>query len=241
MLTAFVIEPENIMRTKLRQALAASDVYGRSIVATSLNEATRLFKDMEESIDVVFISANFGDMNAQSFYESSKKLKPLNDAAFILVFRGDVSYAPTLASNLIGGADGFLIAPFSVAGVSDTAKIAMRVKRQNADLRLSAAAGVVVDSMISEVDRRAKRKADGKQVPKVRKDLLEAGKQFKLVAGDSIDNFYDTAVERFSAIEAPESDGSGYQGPSMRVKKMIEEAEEDVEEVSESEGNQESD
>ncbi len=217
------------MRNVLRQALHGSDVYNRVVTASSFGEALRDVNGMSHNIDVVFVSAVFGDLNAQAFFGSLKKVKAAKGAAFILVFRGDESFASTLANNLIAGADGFLIAPFSVQGVSETSAIAAMVKRRNADHRLAAASGVVVESMLNEIDKRAAQKAAGKEPKKISKNLLEANAQFKAVAGESMSTFYETVEDRTSKRNPLKpSDESGYQGASERVRKKLTEKDDDA-------------
>ena len=222
MLRAFLIESQSTVRNHLKQTLHASSSFGGFGFASTLEEGIRTLAATLDEFDVVFVAANFGETSVSDFIHAAKETRACSDTAFILIFHAEDSNVPKLATNLLQGSDSFLLTPFSVTAVADVAEIAMEVKRRNADQRLSAASGLIVDSMMDEVDRRARLKAAGKKVPPVSKALKQASGQFKIVAGESLKTFYDTAIDRFSArvrnVEAQHQGKKGYDGASERLR-----------------------
>lgn len=215
---AMVLSPDLESRMRLRQAMSFVPEFGFVRVMSTLSEGLqRLFAG--ESFGSFFIATLFGHEVARDFIEKSKGTKGGRDAAYIFTFSGEAKSAE-LAQDLIHGADGFLVEPFSVESLQKIYRLAVEVKKQRVIDRQKSGMRLIVQDTIEAIDEWAfeSYETEYKSLPSRLQKLRQTIHSFP---EDSHDTYFEILEELFLQIQHPKI--ITYRGPSRRLRKKFNE------------------
>ncbi|NLF26060.1 MAG: hypothetical protein GX589_10450, partial [Deltaproteobacteria bacterium] len=190
----------------------------------------RLLSTLEEAltslessahIDVVFISNRFAQTEVLNFINRAKEKPGGQDSAYVIVLSTDSQQSNTVAQNVLGGADGFLLEPYSVDSLVEITVLAERVKRERSQQREAAALNFLVQDVLQQIDRVAYLKSCGFDAGRSLKTLREMCSVFQSLEYESRELYLEIAVKSF--IDAsPSKFVKSYKGASDRVSKAME-------------------
>jgi DNA-binding NarL/FixJ family response regulator len=205
---AIIIDSDIETRMRLKQATTAVVDFGKVQQLGDAWEAIAKLKG-KERCDVVFISSRLGKEDTTNFIRDAKSTPQGQDAAYVLVLKGEQD-SGTVAHNVMLGADGFLVEPYSVDQLTEITALAARVRRERSQAREEAALRFLL-SDIMKVGRSTRKFKDLCGV------LLS-------LQGDSRELYYQVAIDMFESAPPPRRivQAKRYSGASSRVKKQIE-------------------
>lgn len=175
--------------------------------------------------DIVFMSYRFALEEITRFVKEAAATGSGHDAVFVQIIKSN-EHGSALASNMLAGADGVLLEPFSVDSLFDIANLAMRVKKEKSDARERAALSFMLNDIINQIDRVAFLKSSNMELGKTMPQLRKLCEILRTLDGDSLKVYYEIAIEAFEKAPLPTnltSKFKRYSGASSRVKKAMEE------------------
>lgn len=219
--SAWVIDRDMDARMRLKQATNSVPTFGQVKLVNSLEDSQ---KGLEQSphVDVIFMSHRFGQDQITDFIRKAKSTKGGMDSAYILVLQTADQDSNTVAQNVLIGADGFLLEPYSVDNLVEITALADRVKRERSMEREQAALKFLVEDVIKQVDRVAFIKSCGFDVGRNLKKLKDMCSVFYDLQSESKEVYYEIAIDLFMNAPLPVTPQKNYKGVSDRVKKKME-------------------
>lgn len=223
-LKSLIIDSDLNRRMLLRQAATNVASFRTVQQLGSLNEATRKFSD-GEAFDVIFISCRFDNEQVRPFIKQAKEMPAGADAAYVLVLETNDPGTAALATNVLTGADGFLIEPYSVDQLEEITVLAGKIKKERRASREKIAIGMIVQDIIAQVDKMSYIKACKMDPAGAQRKLQELCGMFKTMEPETLSTYYDLALEAFESAKVGSVDVGvkQYKGASSRIKKKVEE------------------
>ena len=217
---AFVVDKDMDARIRIKSATTAVALFGNVRLLTTLEEALAALEGSGH-IDVVFISNRFEQAEITHFIGRAKEKPGGQDSAYVVLLSTDSQQSDTVAKNVLGGADGFLLEPYSVDSLVEITGLAARVKRERSQQREAAALKFLVLDVLQQVDRVAYLKSCGFDVGRSLKTLKDMCSVFQSLERESRDLYLEIAIQAFLDAPLPKFTKS-YKGVSDRVKKIME-------------------
>ncbi|MCB0321286.1 MAG: hypothetical protein KDD60_10190 [Bdellovibrionales bacterium] len=237
---ALIIDPDIDRRMRLKGATSSVVQFRKVNLVKGLDEGEGRMGG-GEPFDVVFVNYSLQQAAIGKFIKAAKETSCGQDAAYILVLAGKDQESSTIASNVMIGADGFLFEPYSVDQLVEITDLAAKVKAERSAEREKVALGFLLDDIMKQIDSIAYLKSVGYDVHRGLKRLKQMCTVFGTLQGESLNIYYDLAVEKFESAPFPaQLYEKNYKGASKRVKekmekKLLAELEEGLED--EDEGN----
>jgi CheY-like chemotaxis protein len=219
---ALVVDRDIDIRMRLKQAMEAVATFGKGHQASSLKEALARLRG-GEPIDVVFVSHQFDQEAMQEFVKDAKMTTQGEDAAFVLLVKSREQLNTAIAQNIALGVDGFLSEPYSVDELVEITNIAARVKKERAAGREAIALKFLIKDITRIVDVAAYLKANKRDASGAIAKLRETCAVLRLLQPESIEAYYELAIDRFGRAPLPSVQMS-YSGVSRRVRQRVENA-----------------
>jgi len=188
---------------------------------SGLDETMRLLSAAGH-VDIIFIAHRFEQDRTTEFIKKSKETQGGRDSAYVLVLKTDDQDSNTVAKNVLIGADGFLLEPYSVDNLVEITQLAARVKKERSLEREQAALKFLVLDVMKQIDRVAYIKTCGFDVGRNLKKLKEMCAVFTDLQGESKEVYYELAVSLFGNAPLPQFQAKNYKGVSDRVRKKME-------------------
>lgn len=232
---ALIISSNTGRRGRLKLAVHHDQFFGRPAfkkvhTAVSLQEGIKTLNS-EQNYEIVLVTDCFSPEAIEEFLTHLSEMQE-QKVGVVLVRKGSNEDGLSLAESLMSGVDGFLYEPFSVDMLREISKIAERVRKENSDKKISAATGLVIDSMSAAIDKKAAELAAGKPRRPYSKRLQLAAKLFRGLSESGLLSFYKTlfsVTENSKPFEKEAAEAEGYQGASELVKKKYAQKEEEKE------------
>jgi response regulator RpfG family c-di-GMP phosphodiesterase len=220
---AILIDPDLNSRMRLKQATSSVHNFGHVGQVGELNEAMQKLRN-NDSCDVIFISYRFDQNEVINFIRQAKETSRGQDVAYIQVLKSNSGDSSTVAQNVIGGADGLLFEPYSVDYLLEITNLAARVKKERSGAREKAAIQVLVQDVVNQVDQLYFLKSSEMDTTRAQKKLAESLAVLKSLGPESMQTYYDLAVNAFEAapVATNVSKYKKYAGVSERAKKRLE-------------------
>ncbi len=220
---AFIVDSDLDSRMRLKQATSSVHNFGKVQQIAALKEAVSKLSGPDKC-DVVFISYKFDQSEVTQFIKEAKQTPHGQDAAYVLVLRGQDQDSQTVASNVMIGADGFLFEPYSVDNLIEITSLAARVKRERSKSREAAALKFLITDVMNQVDLIAFLKQSGYEVGRSLKKFKDLCGVFQTLEGDSKDLYFELAIKMFEEAPLPKTmfQNKKYAGASSRVKRLAE-------------------
>ena len=224
-INALLINPDLEARMRLKQATTVVPSFGSVWQISTLNEANSRLNGSDRC-DVAFIAYNrFAKDEVVSFIANSKKTKQGQDTTYILILGTAEQGSSIVAQNVMIGADGFLLEPYSVEALQDLVQLSVRVKKERSVARESAALRFLISDIMNQLDLVAYTMASGVKVSRSMKRLSELCTVLGTLQAQSLELYNKLVVEMFENAPLPKKapPAKQYTGASTRVKKKLEE------------------
>jgi CheY-like chemotaxis protein len=171
--------------------------------------------------DVLLVSASFAGEAAANFVADARQSDGGKDAAYISVLPSHRIEKEDIAFSIMDGSDGFLFSPFSVSSLREVARVAEKVKREKEKERYRAAITLLLDAVMQNLDMLALAKFLEKEDTNYKKGLDKAIAPIRKLDASFMPIYFELLAEILpeQAEPRPELD---YEGPSQRVRKMLE-------------------
>jgi response regulator of citrate/malate metabolism len=218
-LTSLVVEPDNNARIRIKTAIQAVPMFTKCQTSANFQEAqSRLDSD---PYDVIFLSHHLPKEKVHDFVTTAKQKQNSEASALILVLPAQAS--GDIIKDLLTGADGMLVEPYSVDQLTEITRIAQKVKKENQERKEKLAVKMLVKDLTFFMDLAAR--AKGLNV-----DPVMAIRALRKL-GSAINTFNDAKRaffhEEFFTL-ATDKDASAKRqivpkSPSARIRKIYEE------------------
>ena len=219
---AFVVDNDMAARMRLKSATTSVPRFGQVKLLSTLEEALSALNVAVASQDVIFISKRFPQDAITPFIANAKQTTAGQDAAYVLVLRTDDQQAESVAKNVLGGTDGFLLEPYSVDQLVEITELAARVRKERSQEREAAALRFLINDVIKQIDRVWFLKASGFDVGRSFKKLKDMCTVFQTLDKETCELYYEIVVNAFEAVPIPQPPAKHYKGVSDRVRKRME-------------------
>ena len=221
---ALVIDPELDSRMRLKQAMSSVASFRGSVQFGKLREVITKLETSITPTDVIFISYRFDENEVIEFISQAKKINASQDAAFIVIKRSHDKQSTSIATSMLGGADGLLFEPFSVDQLVDITQIASRIKKERFQAREAIALRFLLADVINQIDQLAYLKSCEYETGPAVKKLKDMCSVFHSLSMESKSIYFNLAIDTFEASPAPKLifQRKKYGGVSSRVSKRME-------------------
>lgn len=220
-LLSLVIDNEATSRNRLKQAMMAFPLFGKSIQSFSFADAQSRMIELDR-VDVVFISDKFDGHERAKFIDDLKKVERSQDAAFVLITSSKNS--GNLAESFLNGADGVLSEPFSADNLKEITQLAEAVKRQRERVRAELGIQLLVKEIVAQVNNVASVAGSGMDPTRQLSKLKEFSEELDKLEPELQTKYLLMVSEEFE--KAPPAAApklkEAYKGISDRVKRRLE-------------------
>ena len=219
---AIIIDSDIDTRMRLKQVCASVVNFGKVHPLGSLHEGIGKLK-ADQRIDVVFISTRIGQENVAGFIKEGKTTPQGQDSAYILVLPMAKSDGASVATSMIGGADGMLFEPYSVDQLVEISLLAAKVRKERSGAREEAALKFLLADIMHQIDLIAYSKSCGYETGQAMKHFKQVCSVLTTLEGESKIRYYGLMVDAFEAAPMAQGlyDRKKYGGASSRVKKKM--------------------
>jgi CheY-like chemotaxis protein len=217
-----ILDPDAESRMRLRQVTAATGNFGETIMLVDTNDALSKI-GMKKQMDIVFISHALPKEEFASFVANAKKLAAGQDCAYVAMMRSENQEPAKIAMLLAQGADGFLVEPYSVDGLSEITNLATRIKRERAGQREELSMRMVLKEVAHLVNMIAVLQALNHPARSQQKKLREMMSTFDNMDEEKRSRYLPLMMESFESAPLPKNIGpkTKYGGASDRIKKKM--------------------
>ena len=219
---SYVVDNDMAARMRLKSATTSVPRFGQVRLINSLEEALASLKNAAAGIDVIFISRRFAQDAITAFIAEAKHITAGQDAAYVLVLRTDDQQADSVAKNVLGGTDGFLLEPYSVDQLVEITELAARVRKERSQEREAAALRFLINDVIKQIDRVWFLKSSGFDVGRSLKKLKDMCKVFDSLDNETRELYFEIVVNAFETVPVPQPPSKQYKGVSERVRLRME-------------------
>jgi DNA-binding NarL/FixJ family response regulator len=222
--SAIIVNPDAYKRMLLKQATTLMSELQRVYQAASFREAVARIENLETPCDIIFMSSDLDPVDSEEFIEKCLVLDHSRDAAFIVVLDSKDQSVGNVAQNLLSGANGILMAPFSVEDLSNVITISISVKKQRALARQKQALRILLDEIINKLDAIWYNYCNAQPAGLAIRELRSAAAILKGLSEDEIALYYELAANMFEDVPVPPvipKKVEVYVGASSRVKKAV--------------------
>ncbi|RIL10224.1 MAG: hypothetical protein DCC75_04840 [Proteobacteria bacterium] len=222
---ALLVDETLSSRMTLKQFTSYVIEYGKVYQCGSIaNALTRL--SGEDNIDMIFVSHHFDQKAIHRFISDAKNTRQGRDSSYILVMESKKQDTNTAVKDVLGGADGLLLEPYSVESLVEITKIAVEVRKERLAAREAAALQFLINEMANQLDQVASNLANEAARGQDWKALKDSGQTVKDLQPATLEIYYDILCEMTMNRPAPRKvfQKIKYEGASSRVKRRLEQS-----------------
>lgn len=209
----------------LKQAASMMRDVDRVFQASSYRAALTRIDRVGGSFDLILTASELDPVEGEEFIAKALEAKASCDAAFIVILEKNDQTVGNVAQNLLSGANGILMSPFSVDDLLEVFELARVVKKQRSGDRHRRALRLVIEGIIKRLDIIWYNWANDIPMGFALRDLREAASVLPGLTQEELEIFFELAIELYGDLPAPpviEKKPCAYQGASARVKKKME-------------------
>ncbi len=195
-LEILVVENRTTYRAQLKQALRSAGVISKVSTVSTPSEALRLIQK-GDAPDIICISDRFERGLVSELIRSVRELYAGRDAVFILTVDATAD-GSTLTAGLIEGISGFLVSPYSLAGLEEVIRVARRVKRDNVQARVQKALGFYIEGLRTQLNELATHVKHGRRAGISSQVFSEMCSALKELDPELSTQYLDALVESFT-------------------------------------------
>ncbi len=222
---ALVFEPDVTRRTRLKTAASASSVFERVDLCNNPAEAIERLSRQHADIDVIFLSGLMPAAEQDEFIRAARKTRCGRTVALVVVQKRAGQNDSDVAAGVVRGIDGVLWEPFSVSSVVATTGVADRIKAADALARKRAAATLLYDEALYEIDEvgRSTLIGDDARYRLGMQKLRKVGGDLRTFADESLPLLIEICRTKLSTAQAQTLQvlRQPYGGVSARVQRVI--------------------
>jgi AmiR/NasT family two-component response regulator len=222
--SAIIINPDAYKRMLLKQATTLMSELQRVYQAPSFREAVARIENLEGPCDIIFMASDLDPVDSEDFIGKCLILEHSRDAAFIVVLDSKDRTVGNVAQHLLSGANGILMAPFSIEDLSNVIAISTLVKKQRALARQKQALRILIDEIINKLDAIWYNYCNAQPAGLAIRELRSAAAVLKGLSEDEVELYYEIAGKMFDEVPVPPvipKKVEVYLGASSRVKKAV--------------------
>jgi response regulator of citrate/malate metabolism len=108
-LSLLLVDHDIDSRMRLRHAVSTVEGYGDTAQANNLEDARNRLKEINQPLDLIFISYEFPREEVLRFVREGKEQKASENAAFVMLFSGNENKETRISEGLLAGVDGALL------------------------------------------------------------------------------------------------------------------------------------
>lgn len=220
-INALIIDPKLDTRVKLKSAMRAISRFRTVIAAADYTDAQRQLTRCK--IDIVFIPESLNDSRATQFRQEVKDSMNARDAAYVVLLDNE-SDTTTVSANLLNGADGFLIEPFSVDTLLQITELAETVKLERQDARVKSAICLLVTEIVGQLGQLARIKKTGGEARLSQELLREMCSVLPELEPRMQEFYFSVLLETLPKLSPPtrrKVSFRSYSGASQRIRKRL--------------------
>ncbi len=222
-LGVYIVDSDVERKLRLKQATTPVQLFKQTLLFNTLEEPIQKMEH-DDFCDIVFLSTRFPESEVATFINKAKLTKRGQDSTFVMVLGAKESQSAKLPEYMLLGIDGFLFEPYSVDGLTETANLAMKIKKERRETRERLAMTVMVKDCIKQIDSLSITKKFGMGSSKIAARLETLGGSIKRLPEESMSSYFNVLMEEMINAPIPEklAQMESYKGASTRVKKTIE-------------------
>lgn len=220
---AIVIDSDTQARIRLKSATQSVVQFQVVDLHDSIDEVLARLENSGH-IDIIFISRRFSQREIDAFIERAKQTPGGQDSAYVIVLGTSKQDSQQVARNVLSGADGFLLEPFSVDNLAEITSLAARVKMERSQQREAAALRFLIRDVMKQLDKLAYIKKWDFEVGSNMRHLKEMCSVFHALEKETLEIYYEIMATEFSNARIPifPEVPKVYGGASKRVRQKIE-------------------
>lgn len=222
-LSVLIIDPDVGSRSRLKQAAMAVKEFGE-VAAVSRIEESRIGIYGGKEWRVVFISSKLERREIADIIYEGKRRSESQDSAFVMVMKAKDQDSVNVAANVMIGADGFLLEPYSLDALVEITELAGRVKNERSLAREKAAFDFVSKDIGREIDQLAYMLYSNINIQPRLAKLKERCSVLKSLPSSSLEIFVESVVDTFEEANLPVAQlrrENAYNGASQAVRRKI--------------------
>lgn len=197
---AAVVDSDAAKRTRCIDAARGSGFFKRTIGMLAVQDLLCRYEN-GEFFDVVFLGSA---LPPKTITDTVNKLKSLHeDTACIVALGARDGGADSIATGMLGGIDGFLSEPFSVELLSDIARIALQLKKQNEENRTRLAVTILINEASKYLDAASVSLFKGLAPGHSLRKLRGVSSKLENLSPAAKDLYYEVLEEIFSQCQVP--------------------------------------
>ena len=219
---AIGVDTDMEARIRLKTAAQSMHQFQSIVLCPSTTEAMHEIKGGEKIYDVVFLSERLKDEELKLFIKDTRQLSPTQDAAYVLLLAATENESAKTAQSVLTGFDGCLMEPYSVDSLLQITELAARIKKERSDTRELGAIQLLLQDVMTHIDRIAYIRSCKMDVGGTVKRLKESCAVFSTFNEHCVDTYYESACDLFE--EAPCNsfgEKTAYKGVSKRIKQRM--------------------
>jgi response regulator RpfG family c-di-GMP phosphodiesterase len=203
-LSLLLVDHDIDSRMRLRHAVSTVDAYGETTQANNLEDARHRLEQIDQPLDLIFISYEFPRDQVTRFIQEGKDFKAGEDAAFIMLFPGNEDKNARIAEGLLAGVDGFLFEPFSIDDLVGMGALAAKIKQRRAAAREAISIRFMIKDIVKLVDVRARLTAMGCESTKVYARLVAIHESLQAFQPESRALYFSLIIDTFILQPVPD-------------------------------------
>lgn len=215
---ALIVDPDPESRMRLRQATSVCREFREIKFASTLPQALEQLKERLQC-NIIFIAQTFASDESQAFVTEARHTSSGQGCAYIMVLNGANQTRTGVATNLTSGMDGFLFQPFSVDALKETTEIASRVKATAKAGKQAASKELLLNSLVSSIDKLADGHLIGKAMRVEKAELRCITRTLIGFYGDDTAGYMEAVTSVFAAVPPPAHPDDGDFSLAARLKR----------------------
>ena len=216
MARSLVISPVADSRRSLLRLLTSNAEYHETYSINEIEGATS-YLQTNQKLNLIFISAAYGEQNVADFIETARATRACADCAFVLLLNNGDRNTLAVANHMMIGIHAFLSEPYAYTTVENTARLAQAVRLQSSGDRMKAATGLLLTEILEGSTAGAQDASpDGKGNMWDR--VQESCRKYQELTGNSVGG---TVIREIAPL-GPSKRLPEIKGMSKRVKVMLE-------------------
>lgn len=215
-----LIDADLDARLRFKQAIQMLGVRVSVSTTTTLFEALQRL-DTLRSCDIVYVSSRFDSEVLSGFVTSARRTKQGKNAAFMMMVPAPDCQTTTLARFALAGADGFLLEPYSAAGLEGTIRSGLLARHKRAVSSRRLAIELLVKSVIDAMREYRKRAAAGLPTRGNRTGIEKTLQIVRDLDAQGRDEYMDLLMERMLTSNPATSNNAPQQRGSNLPRKVV--------------------
>lgn len=196
-----VVEARKQLGERLIEALRAEKQIGQVVHHSTLDSSLAYLRGAPP-VSMVFVADDFPRNDILYFLAGAKTTSAARDGAFIYIIQSSEARIGSISTQLIGGMDGFISAPFSLEAVQKVVAFAEGVRVKNVKKRIEAACQLQIAAVMKEIDNRAIDLKFGR-ISSFSSDLVSAFKNLHTLRSLELEVYFELLLKMFEYVSPP--------------------------------------